>query len=438
MLRWLGRNLSTLLLAFILAVVVWVSAVVAADPNEEAIYPRAVNLELVGQDSSMLQTEQIPTQVRITLNAPRSIWGQLNVNPDLVRAWIDLSGLEKGEHILEVKTQVDITPVRIVKVEPSEVKIKLEPLLTKTFDVQISITGDPALGYRKGEPAIEPEIVTVSGPESLVNQVIEVGASLDISGANESIRRTLFVQARDQRGDEVTGITISPQSVGITQPINLQGGYRNVVVKVITTGEVADGYWLTNISVNPPNVTVFSTNPRLVNELPGFVETNPLDITGLSDDVDIRATLDLPEGVTLAGEESVLVRLSIAAREGNLPISLPLEVVGLPPEMIATFSPDEVEVLLSGPLPILNNLNPAGIRVSANLTGLEPGTYQVEPVVDLLPNQVRVEYILPETVEVTVELAPTPTPTPTPDATVQGALNVELLQTVTPTATPQP
>ena len=36
-LRWLAKNLATLLLAFILALIVWVSAVTSADPNEQHV-----------------------------------------------------------------------------------------------------------------------------------------------------------------------------------------------------------------------------------------------------------------------------------------------------------------------------------------------------------------------------------------------------------------
>ncbi|HEY5669891.1 MAG TPA: CdaR family protein, partial [Anaerolineales bacterium] len=122
---------------------------------------------------------------------------------------------------------------------------------------------------------------------------------------------------------------------------------------------------------------------------------------------------NLPEGVTLAGEESVLVRLSIAALEGSLPITLPLEVVGLSPEYQAKLSPDTVDLLLTGPLPLLNNLTPGGIRVSVNLSGLEPDVHQVPPKVDLLPPQVSVASIIPENVEVTIEIAPPETITPT-------------------------
>jgi hypothetical protein len=83
-------------------------------------------------------------------------------------------------------------------------------------------------------------------------------------------------------------------------------------------------------------------------------------------------------------------------------------------------------------LPILNNLKPAEIRVAANLTGLEPGIYQVQPVVDLLPSQVRVVYIQPETVEVVIKQPPTPTPTPT------GLASPSTSETITPTLTLTP
>jgi len=83
----------------------------------------------------------------------------------------------------------------------------------------------------------------------------------------------------------------------------------------------------------------------------------------------------------------------------------------------AIVSPETVDLLLTGPTPILNNLNPAGIRVSVNLTGLEIGVYQVTPVVDLLPAQVRVASILTPAVEVTIQIASTPTPTSIPGVT---------------------
>ena len=36
--RWLGKNISAFILAFILAIAVWISAVTATDPNQERVF----------------------------------------------------------------------------------------------------------------------------------------------------------------------------------------------------------------------------------------------------------------------------------------------------------------------------------------------------------------------------------------------------------------
>jgi YbbR domain-containing protein len=413
LLRWLGRNIGTLLLAFILAVIVWVSAVVTNDPNEERIYPRPINLEQVGKDSNLLILGDVPNQVRVTLNAPLSIWNQLNNNPNTVQAWIDLSGLGSGNYTLPVKVRVTVAPVRVVQVDPPTVSFTLEPLVTQSFPIDLIVNGDPPQGYKKGAPEVSPTEVTVTGPQSQVSKVAQVRAVMDISGASETKKASLPLQAVDVNDNQVSDVTLSPKTVSVTQPINLEGGFKNVVVKVVTAGQISPGYRLTSISVTPPNVVVSSANPALVNELPGYVETQPVDVNGLTDDIEVRKSLNLPPGVSLVGEQSVLVQVTVAAIEGSLTVSVPVETLGLPPDMQAQISPTTVDVIVSGPLPVLDALSPASFRAVVDITQMTPGTYQIKPNLDLVPDQVQVDTILPDTVEVT--LAPAPTPTPTSD-----------------------
>lgn len=422
--RWFLRDLGTLLLAFALAMVVWISAVTSSDPNVERV--RTVPLEVVGLDPNMLVVGNPPSQVRVTLRAPTSVSDSLSNAENAVTAWVDASGLEAGSHDLEVQTQVDKAywPVRKVQVSPEIVTLGLEPLVSRTYPVNLEISGDPAVGYQKGVPERDPSFVTVSGAAPLVDSIEEVRASLDISDASETIRANLPLLALDKTGEPVSGVVISPEEVGVTQPIYLQGGYRNVIVRVVTTGQPADGYKLTNITVSPLNVVVFSADPQLVNDLPGYVETQPVDLTGAEDDLDTFVALNLPEGVSVVGDQTVVVQVSIAALEGSLTMTLPVIPIGLLPANAAVISPESVDVLLSGPLSILDRMNPGDIRVVVDLKDLELGTYQLEPQVDVLPDRVQVETILPTTVEVTIIIAPTPTPTGMP--------------TPTSVATPQP
>jgi len=316
--------------------------------------------------------------------------------------------------MVQVQINPAFRPVRQGSVIPELIEVTLEPLLTRTYPVNLEVTGDPAVGYQKGRLISEPSSVTVSGAESIVTQIEQVGASVDISGATETIERSVPLVALDQQGEPVSGVNITPAEVALTQPIFLQGGYRNVIVRVETVGQPANGYKLTNITVSPLNVVVFSSDPQLVNDLPGYVETEPVDLTGAVDDIDTYVAITLPDGVTMVGDQFVLVQVSIAAIEGSLKISLPVTPIGLLPIQAALISPDNVDVILSGPVPILDAMTPDDVRVVVDVSDLELGTYQLEPQVEIIPDRIAVESIVPSTVELEIIIAPTPTPTSTP------------------------
>ena len=99
----------------------------------------------------------------------------------------------------------------------------------------------------------------------------------------------------------VTDLTIQPEAAHVTLPVTRQGGFRDLAVKVVVRGQVASGYRLDSISVSPPVVTVYSSNPDLVNALPGVVETQPLDLQAAKDNVTLRVPLNLPGGVSAVG-----------------------------------------------------------------------------------------------------------------------------------------
>jgi YbbR domain-containing protein len=411
LLRLLFSNLSTLLLAFALAVVVWISSVTETDPNVERI--RTVPLEVVGLDPNMLLVDEIPTTVRVTLRAPRTVSDRLASVDNAVQARVDVTGLAPGTYELEVQVSVNpsFQPVRRVQTNPDVVTLTLEPLVSETLPVNLEVTGSPALGYQVGDPVRDPAFVTVSGPDSAVAQVEEVHAILDITDATSTIRAEVSLEALDAQDSPVSGVTVSPNEITVTQPVTLQGGYRNIVVRVETNGQPESGYRLNNVSVSPPNVVVYSSDPQLVNELPSFVETDVVDLTGAEDDLEFFVDLDLPEGISVVGDQRVLVQISISAIEGSVQLSIPVTPLGLLPTRAAEISPETVDVILSGPIPILNRMTSLDSRVVVDLKDLDLGVYPLEPEVDVLPERVRVESIQPSMVEVTVIVAPTATPT---------------------------
>ena len=412
MMRWLGTNLRTFSLAFVLALAVWVSAVTAADPDEVNTYPQPVRVEIVGQDSSLILTGNYAQQVEVTLRAPRSVWERLIADPNSVRAVIDLSGLGAGDHSVPVQVQIGVQPVRLIAVSPVETSLTLEPLVTVNQPISLIINGEPAIGYQAGTPELTPTEVVISGPASLVQNVQTVRMSVNMNNTRESIDQTVALQVLDRNNRAISGLTINPDTAKVTIPVSQQGGYRDVAVKVVVEGQVASGYRLNSISVFPPVVTLFSSDPQLVNAQPGFVETAPLDLNDAKNDLVTRLDLTLPDGISVVGEQSVLVEVAIDAIEGSLTLSdKPIEVIGLADGLSAEVSPLTVDVILSGPLPLLETLTAQDVHVVVDVTDLSSGTYQLTPTVEFLITGIRVETLLPATVQVTIVFG-TPTPNP--------------------------
>lgn len=403
--RWLGRNISTLLLAFILAVIVWVSAVTSADPNREQTY--LIPIEIIGLASNQEIINEIPAYFSLNIAAPSSILEQINKDAvTVLQAWVDLTGLSGGTHTLKIQYQIasGYRPVRVGKSSPENIEITLEELVARTFTIKTDIQGEPGLGYQAGVPTWSESEVIVSGRASLVDKIAVVEATLDISDASETLDERINLIARDQAGNVTGNISLTPAQIAVTQPITLRGGYRNMVVKVVTTGQVATGYRQTSISVNPPNVMVFSTDPALIDQLPGYVETIPLDLTDAADDLETSLSLNLPVGISVIGDPNVLVKAGIAAMEGNLKIIRVVEVIGLPPEFKAVVAPDTVDVILFGPLPLLDELAESDVRVVLDLTDLEAGLYQLTPEVIILPERIQAEALSPSSLDVEIAL----------------------------------
>lgn len=401
-LRWLGRNLTSLILSLLLGIVIWTSAVTSTNPNIEA--ELTVPLEVIQQATDIAIVDSLPETVTLKILAPESIIQQLEEdNP--ITAYLDLTDIGAGTYLFPVQVRIpdQLEPIRILEQSPKQLELKISNLISKIFTISIQVEGEPAVGYKTSGLDWDEVLATVTGQESRVNAVASVVGILNISDASGTISEELTLQAQDNNGDLVDGITLTPDTVWVEQVVSLQGGYRNVAVNVTTEGTVEPGYRFTSITPAPPTVMVFSENPQLVEQLPGYVNTKPLDLTGVDGYLETILEFDLPEGITVVGDPTVLVQVNVTALITSMTISREIEVIGLLPGLSAVVSPLQVSVLVSGPVPILDNLTLRDIRVIVDLTNLEIGVHTVTPTVEILPEDVIWEDISPTTVEIVIE-----------------------------------
>jgi YbbR domain-containing protein len=145
-----------------------------------------------------------------------------------------------------------------------------------------------------------------------------------------------------------------------------------------------------------------------VARLPGYVETEPLDISGAQADVSGSLKLTLPADVTAVGEPVIFVQVGVAAIEDSVTVTRDVRPQGLAPELSARLSPATVAVILSGPVPLLKALRASDVEVYVDLAGLTPGSYQLQVSWRVLLEGVQVEALLPAQIAVTITAGASP------------------------------
>jgi len=427
-------HLGTLALAFVLAAVVWVMAVNQENPSVRNMFPEPIPIEVVNKREELVVFGEVVENTQITLQAPQSSWNDLSLSK--FQAQIDLARLGPGLHDVPVQVTCSDSRVRIMERRPDRIAVRLEPLATKEVPVAIEILDSPPLGYVVGPVVATPPTVTVSGPAPIVNQVTSVVGELRLRGAKSTVVHNVFLSPRNAQGEAVGWVDWMPREVEAQVPIEQRLGFKDVSVRAVVVGQVAPGYWISNITVEPSPVMLIGSPDALAN-LAGYVETDPVDVTGAQQKVTERVTLNLSANVSLvpasdAGGEGVQVTVEIAAIMGGQTVQRRVKIQGLAPDLRARPSPEQVDVILSGPLPQLQALPSEQVQVVLDLFDLAAGVHKVHPTV-IIPEGLKVESMVPDTVEVEIEeIPPIPIPTPTPLPTATPT------PTVTPTPTPTP
>lgn len=403
---------STAALAILLSIATWLVVAEQVNPPQ-TIRIDNIPLRTAGLNKDLLIVSNIPTAVSAEVQAPQNI--AVDLSPQSLRATVNLEQLGAGDH----RVLVDVRPVddqvRVITKEPGSLDMELQPRATRTMTVALVIPDRDTLPFSyeiTGNPAVTPPQVLVTGPAEVVQTVERAEVSVPLRGARASVNEERAVVLKDAEGNVLAGLTTDPANVQVSIPISQRFNTRDAAVHVVITGTVASGYWISNINVEPKTVTLLGP-PSTLEQLGGFVDTVPVDVTGAAGDIVRRVPLAPPAGVSALNERgvsegSVEVRITVVPQLSNLRLTLPVEVTGGQTADTISKSPAFVDVLLSGPLPILNQVNadPKLVRVLVDVTGLEPGPHDLTPTL-IAPEGLRAT-VVPNTVQIRIERPATP------------------------------
>lgn len=413
--RTLLANVTTFLLAIVLALVIWAAAVRASDPVETRILE--INVETVGMPSQATLLTRPPRTIFITIEGPSSAIA--DVSPSDFVAIVGLSDVPYSE--TEVPINVEYLgsddQVNIISQSPETAVVRMEQIITQNIPVSLHVRGEVARGHRIGQTRVEPDVIQVTGPAPRVNTLSEGRVTIFVDDAREDISEVRSPTFYDSEGNvvSVVGLTMDPTEVEAIIPVVQLAGFAEKPVTVNWIGEPGSGYRLLDVRAEPNSVQVTGAPDELENLR---VETEPIDISGMTESDTFQATLDLPSGIGLVEVQPIIVTVEIEPIVTSDVVRRPVEVRALGEGFEAILEPDQVRVFLFGPLPILDSLAEDDVRVTVDLLNLITGTYVLEPFVSVAAEEIDVRSTQPAVITVIITGVMTSTQTVTGTETV--------------------
>ncbi|WP_156291610.1 CdaR family protein [Oceanobacillus salinisoli] len=368
-----------------------------------------------GRNSETQTLDDVPVEIRmdnenyVVSGIPDYVTVSLEGAPNYLRpivlqrnfdVYVDLEGLEEGEHTVEIEHNV--SNQLKVYIEPKTIDIYIEERASEQFSVSVDFINQDKLpgGFEIGNYDINPSEVTVTSSRSVIDRIGVVKVFVDVAGLDESIRnKEVPVNVYDSQGNELDA-NVTPEKVEVSAEINNPS--KTVDVEVQATGELPDDYSLLSMTANVEEVEVFATSDILAGIT--SVSTEPIDLSQITETGVMEVGLSLPEGVNVPEVETIEVSLEIELT--HTIEDIPIEVEGLADGQTVTFiQPEEetMDVTIVGNEAEVGDITPDDIRLYVNGANLEAGRHSL-PVEIEMENQSEDISISTEIEEVTIDI----------------------------------
>lgn len=404
---FLFRNWPLKLAALVLATMLYAGLVLSQSVQELA---GGVTIDPVNipEDASLIANLPQVSQIRYVSAGDAGA----RASADSFQATADLADVDPEAGPTYVPIDVESLDPRFVVVgwEPQGITIQLDPLRTRE-DIPVVVSQGAAPEGLEVRPAlVTPDSVSIRGPASVIERVVEVRADVVIEPNGLDIDREVELIPVDAVGDRVTPVDVEPATAHIRIEIFSDLQTRPLPITPVLGGDPAPGYEIADIDVEPLIASVEGDADQLIGM--SRVDTAPVQISGATATVTAIVPLALPDGVlAIPGSETATVTVTIRPIAATRAYAAAVEVEGEGASLAYELSAINARATLGGSLSDLEALDAAAFVLSANVAGLGPGTHEVTLTADL-PVGLSLVAVDPPVVTVTITPAASPGASP--------------------------
>ncbi|PFJ09152.1 hypothetical protein COD67_19625 [Bacillus cereus] len=298
---------------------------------------------------------------------------------------VDLRGRPEGTYEVSLKANGLPDDVKGT-VQPSTIKITLHEKAKKYVPVDLKLSNEDQMpaGVTLEKSSIKPDTVEVVGTKEEIESISSAKAYIDLNGVNKTVTKTAEVTLYNKEGKRLN-VKTNPSKISVTLNVATQATGNNIEKTVPVTytkkGSLPEGLAVTNISIEPREVTI--AGPKDILDNIQSIEGVEVDLSQLTESTTFDTSVLLPKGITSAKPNQVKVSVGVQKvkqMKTRTIDGIPIQKNGIPNDVTAQLlSPQDgkISVTISGEASVVDAIKAAQITAVINLQNVSLGTKDI-------------------------------------------------------------
>ena len=249
-----------------------------------------------------------------------------NAEASVYNARLDLSRVKgTGEQEVKIQTTNSTTYGRVTSINPSSLTVNVEEyIIRQRIPVSAPVEGNIPEGWYMSKPTVDPLLVAVSGPRSLVETISKAVAYIytnDIEWKESTIVTSAKIRLYNRAGEEVNSPLVSTTSSSLTidsvvVEMNVMPSISFSTEGVVQlTGTVADGYLIKDVRTSPEIISI-AAREEVLKQIEGLpLERSTVNVTDLTETTVFQLKVQKPSDETVLSNETITVTVEIETAE---------------------------------------------------------------------------------------------------------------------------
>ena len=361
----LKNNLGIKILSLLLALVFWAVLITQdATLTREKVFTD-VTVSVSGSDTMkrngyivVSDIDSLLKNVTVRAEVPQKKYSEATASAYNVR--VDLSRVnETGTLELRLQSTTSSAYGSVTEISPATIPVEVEAYTTRyRIPVTLTTEGEMAEGYYAGSATADPSLISVSGPKSVVDQIVRARAVInleDIPAEEGTYRSAVTFELIDRHGDVVENdqIEVMSESVLLDSVIVEQTVYATKELQFSDSGMVkgspADGYEIKSVYYTPETIVAAGNSEDLA-VLDTLFAGSEIDVSDLTESLTKTIKIRRPTELVKLSPDTVTVEIEIGPVISSKTYpSLRVKVNGAADGLKSSMDTRSISVTVTGP-----------------------------------------------------------------------------------------